>query len=84
MKTISNCIMTCRYDGSYTMHAYGSERAYVNNYRATASSASRFMMNSRSFSSKPAGAEGMALRFVNASAAKIRKTRGPSVFPYAE
>ena len=35
VKTISNCIMTCRYDGSYTMHAYGSERAYVNNYLAT-------------------------------------------------
>lgn len=35
VKTVSNCIMTCRYDGSYTMHAYGSERAYVNNYRAT-------------------------------------------------
>jgi hypothetical protein len=35
VKTISNCIMICRYDGSYTMHAYGSERAYVNNYLAT-------------------------------------------------
>ncbi len=35
VKTISNCIMTCRYNGSYTMHAYGSERAYVNNYLAT-------------------------------------------------
>ena len=35
VKTISNCIMTCRYEGSYTMHAYGSERAYVNNYLAT-------------------------------------------------
>ncbi|MCU0913791.1 MAG: right-handed parallel beta-helix repeat-containing protein [Planctomycetes bacterium] len=34
-KTISNCIMTCRYDGSYTMHAYGSERASVNNYLLT-------------------------------------------------
>jgi hypothetical protein len=32
MKTISNCIMTCPFDGSYTLHAYGSERAYVNNY----------------------------------------------------
>ncbi len=31
-KTISNCIMSCRYDGTYTLHAYGSERAYVNNY----------------------------------------------------
>jgi hypothetical protein len=35
VKTISNCIMTCRYDGSYTLHAYGSEQAYVNNYLAT-------------------------------------------------
>lgn len=34
-KTISNCIMTCRYDGSYTLHAYGSERAHVDNYLAT-------------------------------------------------
>ena len=32
IKTISNCIMSCRYDGSYTMHAYGSERAYVDNF----------------------------------------------------
>lgn len=32
VKVISNCIMTCRYDGSYTMHAYGSERAYVDNF----------------------------------------------------
>lgn len=32
VKTISNCIMTCRYDGTYTMHAYGSERAYVDNF----------------------------------------------------
>jgi hypothetical protein len=24
--------MSCRYDGTYTLHAYGSERAYVNNY----------------------------------------------------
>lgn len=31
-KTISNCIMTCRYDGTYTMHAYGSSRAFVNNF----------------------------------------------------
>jgi hypothetical protein len=35
VKTISNCIMTCPYEGSYTMHAYGSERAYVNNYALT-------------------------------------------------
>ncbi len=32
VKTISNCIMTCPYEGSYTVHAYGSDRAYVNNY----------------------------------------------------
>jgi len=32
VKTISNCIMSCRYDGTYTMHAYGSERAYVDNF----------------------------------------------------
>ncbi len=32
VKTISNCIMSCPYDGSYTMHAYGSSRAYVNNF----------------------------------------------------
>jgi len=33
--TISNCIMTCRYNGTYTMHAYGSRRAYVDNYLVT-------------------------------------------------
>jgi len=32
VKTISNCIMSCLYDGTYTMHAYGSERAYVDNF----------------------------------------------------
>jgi len=32
VKTISNCIMSCRYDGTYTMHAYGSERAFVDNF----------------------------------------------------
>ena len=32
VKTISNCIMTCPYDGSYTVHAYGSDQAYVNNF----------------------------------------------------
>jgi hypothetical protein len=32
VKVISNCIMSCRYDGTYTLHAYGSERAYVNNF----------------------------------------------------
>ncbi|NIP27960.1 MAG: hypothetical protein GWN67_25940 [Phycisphaerae bacterium] len=31
VKVISNCIMSCRYDGTYTMHAYGSQRAYVDN-----------------------------------------------------
>lgn len=32
VKTISNSIMTCPYDGSYTVHAYGSDRAYINNF----------------------------------------------------
>ncbi|MHC4678640.1 MAG: right-handed parallel beta-helix repeat-containing protein [Planctomycetota bacterium] len=32
VKTISNCIMSCPHDGSYTVHAYGSQRAYVNNF----------------------------------------------------
>jgi hypothetical protein len=32
VKVISNCIMSCRFDGTYTLHAYGSERAYVDNY----------------------------------------------------
>jgi len=32
IKTISNCIMSVPYDGSYTMHAYGSSRAYVDNF----------------------------------------------------
>jgi hypothetical protein len=32
IKVISNCIMSCRYNGTYTMHAYGSSNAYVNNY----------------------------------------------------
>ena len=32
VKVISNCIMSCRYDGTYTMHAYGSQRAYVDNF----------------------------------------------------
>ncbi|MBN2269239.1 MAG: right-handed parallel beta-helix repeat-containing protein, partial [Sedimentisphaerales bacterium] len=32
VKLISNCIMTCKYDGTYTMHAYGSSQAYVNNF----------------------------------------------------
>jgi len=34
-KTIANCIMSCRYNGTYTMHAYGSSRAYVDNYLIT-------------------------------------------------
>ena len=32
VKVISNCIMSCRFDGTYTMHAYGSEQAFVNNF----------------------------------------------------
>jgi len=32
VKTISNCIMTCPYEGSYTVYAYGSEQAHVSNY----------------------------------------------------
>ncbi len=32
VKTISGCIMSVPYDGSYTMHAYGSSRAYVDNF----------------------------------------------------
>ena len=32
IKVISNCIMSCRFNGTYTLHAYGSEQAYVNNY----------------------------------------------------
>ncbi len=35
IKTISNCILTCRYRGTYTMHAYGSRRAYVDNFLIT-------------------------------------------------
>lgn len=35
VKTISNCIMTCLYEGSYAVHAYGAENAYVNNYLLT-------------------------------------------------
>ncbi len=35
IKTISNCILTCRYHGTYTMHAYGSSRADVDNYLIT-------------------------------------------------
>lgn len=32
VKTISNCIMQARFDGAYTMHAYGSARADVDHY----------------------------------------------------
>lgn len=32
VKKISNCIMSCPYDGAYTLHAYGSQQAYVNNF----------------------------------------------------
>jgi len=35
IKTIANCILTCRYPGTYTMHAYGSSRADVDNYLIT-------------------------------------------------
>ena len=32
VKTISNCIMSAKFNGAYTVHAYGSDRAYVDNY----------------------------------------------------
>lgn len=32
VKKISNCIMSCPYNGAYTLHAYGSQQAYVNNF----------------------------------------------------
>lgn len=32
IKTISGCIMSVPFDGSYTMHAYGSGKAYVDNF----------------------------------------------------
>lgn len=31
-KTIRHCIMSAKYDGSYTMHAYGSDNAWVDNF----------------------------------------------------
>jgi len=31
-KTISNCIMSVPFNGSYTMHAYGSKAAYLDNF----------------------------------------------------
>ena len=35
VKTISSCIMSCRYNGTYTMHAYGSKAADVDSYLIT-------------------------------------------------
>ncbi len=32
VKVISGCIFSVPYDGSYTMHAYGSSRAYIDNF----------------------------------------------------
>ena len=32
VKTIANCIMSAKFNGAYTVHAYGSDRAYVDNY----------------------------------------------------
>lgn len=32
IKTISNNILSAKFKGAYTMHAYGSSRAYVDNY----------------------------------------------------
>jgi hypothetical protein len=32
VKTISNCIMTCTYDGTQTVQAYGSDKAFVDHY----------------------------------------------------
>lgn len=34
IKTISGNIMSAKYDGAYTLHAYGSDRAYVDNFIA--------------------------------------------------
>jgi hypothetical protein len=34
IKTISSNIMSAKYDGAYTLHAYGSDRAYVDNFVA--------------------------------------------------
>jgi hypothetical protein len=34
-KTISNCILTCPYEGCHTVYACGAEKAYVNNYLLT-------------------------------------------------
>jgi hypothetical protein len=32
VKTISNCIMSAKFAGAYTIHAYGSDSAYVDNF----------------------------------------------------
>jgi hypothetical protein len=32
VKTISGCIMSAKYDGACTVHAFGSSRAYVDNF----------------------------------------------------
>jgi hypothetical protein len=32
VKTVSNCIMTCTYDGTQTVQAYGSDKAFVDHY----------------------------------------------------
>jgi len=34
VKTVSNCIMSCMFDGTFTLHAYGSKNAWVDNYVA--------------------------------------------------
>jgi hypothetical protein len=34
VKTVSNCIMSCLFEGTYTLQAYGSKNAYVDNYVA--------------------------------------------------
>jgi hypothetical protein len=33
VKTVSGCIMSCTFPGQYTMHAYGSSNAYLDNLR---------------------------------------------------
>jgi hypothetical protein len=32
VKTVSGCIMSAKYEGAYTVHAYGSSRAFVDNF----------------------------------------------------
>jgi hypothetical protein len=32
VKTISSCIMTCKYDGTQTVQAYGSDKAFVDHF----------------------------------------------------